>query len=402
VASGDPVAEDLSRMTLRRVASPARALLGALPVLAALGLTAAHAAPDFPITPAQRETARQVAAQGVPLADLAPDAPDRYTVKPGDTLWDISKVFLRSPWRWPELWGMNRDGVANPHLIYPGQLLVLLKRDGRATLQFGSAVGSGGVVKLSPQARGSQIDRIPVAAIPQHLIQPFLNEAVVLDTDQLDAAPRIVAGEDGHVLLGKGDLAYVRGALREQRDWRLFRKPVPLKDPENGEVLGYEAAFVGTAAYTRRGDMRAVPGRGEGLEVPATFTLTLVRQEAGNGDRLAPAVPLDDRPYAPHAPTRPVDGHVISLYGDGMSAGSNQIVAINRGQRDGLERGHVLSLLTAGRTVRDTTSADRATLQLPDERQGHLFVFQVFQRVSYALILSTDRPVQAGDRFVQP
>lgn len=401
-----PLRKTPSRMTLRRVVKPVQALTStlsvALAVTAGLGPIAAQAFPDYPITPAQRDTAQQVARQGVPLADLAPDAPDRYTVKPGDTLWDISKLFLRSPWRWPELWGMNRAEVNNPHLIYPGQLLVLVKRDGRALLQFGSAVGSGGTVKLSPRTRANEIDRLPVTAIPQHLIQPFLNEAVVLDTDQLDAAPRIVAGVDGRVLLGKGDLAYVRGTLREQRDWRLFRKPVPLKDPQTAEVLGYEAAFVGTAAYTRRGDMRALPGASEGMEVPATFTLTLVRQEAGSGDRLAPTAPQDDRPYAPHAPSKPVDGRVISLYGDGMSAGSNQIVAINRGQRDGLERGHVLSLLTAGRTVRDATSADRATLQLPDERQGYLFVFQVFQRVSYALILSTDRPVYAGDRFVQP
>jgi hypothetical protein len=385
-------------MMLRRVAKPT----WVLSIVAGLGLPVAHAFPDYPITPAQRDTARQVATQGVPLADLAPEAPDRYTVKPGDTLWDISKLFLRSPWRWPELWGMNTSQVANPHLIYPGQVLVLLRRDGRATLQFGSAVGGGGTVKLSPRARSTEIDRIPIAAIPQHLIQPFLNEAVVLDTDQLEAAPRIVAGEDNRVLLGKGDLAYVRGALQERRDWRLFRRAVPLKDPDTSEVLGYEAAFVGNAAYTRRGDTRAVPGLGEGIEVPATFTLTLVRQEAGTGDRLAPSAPRDDQPYAPHAPAKAIDGRVISLYGDGLSAGSNQIVAINRGARDGLERGHVLSLLTAGRVVRDSTSADRATLQLPDERQGYLFVFQVFQRVSYALILSTDRPVQTGDRFVQP
>lgn len=386
-------------MLLRRVATPAWVLSIVAGVAAS---PIAHAFPDYPVTPAQRETARQVASQGVALADLAPDAPDRYTVKPGDTLWDISKLFLRSPWRWPELWGMNTGQVANPHLIYPGQLLVLLRRDGRAVLQFGSSVGTGGTVKLSPRARGTDIDRIPIAAIPQHLIQPFLNEAVVLDTDQLDAAPRIVAGEDNRVLLGKGDLAYVRGPLREQRDWRLFRRAVPLKDPDTAEVLGYEAAFVGNAAYTRRGDTRVVPGVGDGVDVPATFTLTLVRQEAGTGDRLAPSVARDDRPYVPHAPSMRIDGRVISLYGDGLSAGSNQIVAINRGERDGLERGHVLSLLTAGRVVRDSTSADRAMLQLPDERQGYLFVFQVFQRVSYALILSTDRPVQAGDRFVQP
>lgn len=368
-----------------------------------LALGAAQASPDYPITTQQRGTAQQVAQAGVPLAELAPEAPERYTVKRGDTLWDISSLFLRSPWRWPELWGMNLQQITNPHLIYPGQLLVLVRRGSRAYLQLGeSNLGSSGTLKLSPRARGSAFDSEPISAIPLHLIQPFLNEAVVLDTDELNAAPRIVAGQDSRVLLGKGDLAYVRGKLLERRDWRLFRQPRPLADPESGEILGYEAAFVGTAAYTRRGDLRAVPGQKEGQEVPATFTLSSLRQEAGAGDRLAPTAAVDDRPYAPHAPRQAITGRVISLYGDGLSGGANQIVAINKGQQDGLERGHVLSLLHAGTVVRDNTSTDRALLQLPDERQGYLFVFQVFKRVSYALILSAGAPIQAGDRFVQP
>jgi len=368
-----------------------------------LGTPTAQAAPgDYPITPQQRAEAQQVAKGGVPLAELAPDAPERYTVKPGDTLWDISQIFLRSPWRWPELWGMNLQQVANPHLIYPGQMLVLVRRNGKAYLQIGESLTSGGTIKLSPYARSSKLDSEPISAIPLHLIQPFLNDAVVLDTDELDAAPRIVAGQEGRVLLGKGDLAYVRGKLLERRDWRVFRKPVPLKDPDTGELLGYEAAFVGMAAYTRRGDLRAVPGEAEGREVPATFVLSSVRQEAGAGDRLAPTAPLEEKPYAPHAPNKPVSGRVISLYGDGLSGGANFIVAINRGQQDGIERGHVLSLLQAGALVRDNTSADRAQLQLPDERQGYLFVFRVFKRVSYALILSSTLPIRAGDRFVQP
>ena len=393
-------------MTLRRATRPTPSTwstrLG-LSLAGLLALGAAQASPDYPITTQQRGTAQQVAQAGVPLAELAPDAPERYTVKRGDTLWDISSLFLRSPWRWPELWGMNLQQITNPHLIYPGQLLVLVRKGGRAYLQLGeSSLGSGGTLKLSPRARGSAFDSEPISAIPLHLIQPFLNEAVVLDTDELNAAPRIVAGQDSRVLLGKGDLAYVRGQLLERRDWRLFRQPRPLADPESGEILGYEAAFVGTAAYTRRGDLRAVPGQKEGQEVPATFTLSSVRQEAGAGDRLAPAAAVDDRPYAPHAPRQAITGRVISLYGDGLSGGANQIVAINKGQQDGLERGHVLSLLHAGTVVRDNTSADRALLQLPDERQGYLFVFQVFKRVSYALILSAGAPIQAGDRFVQP
>ena len=85
--------------------------------------------PNFPVTPQQRGTAQQVAQAGVPLSELAPDAPESHTVQRGDTLWDISRLFLRSPWRWPELWGMNLEQIRNPHLIFPGQVLVLVRKD---------------------------------------------------------------------------------------------------------------------------------------------------------------------------------------------------------------------------------------------------------------------------------
>ncbi|MEO8298437.1 MAG: LysM peptidoglycan-binding domain-containing protein [Burkholderiales bacterium] len=372
--------------------------------LCVAGLMAPAAAatfPNYPVTDAQRSTAQQVAEAGVPLSDLAPDAPDSYTIKRGDTLWDISKLFLRTPWRWPELWGMNKQDISNPHLIYPGQLLVLVKSGGRARLQFGQSLGPKGTVRLSPQARASGLDAGPLAGIPLHLIQPFLTDAVVLDTNELDSAPRIVAGLDGRVLLGRGDTAYVRGDLVERRDWRVFRQPRPLTDPETKEVLGYEAAFVGSAQYARHGAERTGPD-GERSIVPATFTLNSLRQEANIGDRLMPTPAADNVAYAPHAPAKAIAGRIISIYGEGLTAGLNQIVALNRGKRDGMERGHVFALLRAGEQLRDRTSADRATLQLPDERQGHLFVFQVFERVSYALIVATQGPVRAGDRFIQP
>ena len=176
--------------------------------------TAWSQASKLPITPEQRRVADQVASAGVPLSELAPNAPDSHTVVPGDTLWDISKLFLKSPWRWPELWGMNRDQIRNPHLIYPGQVLVLVKVDGRARLQFGQRVGGSGAddtVKLSPQMRISALDANPIPVIPLALIQPFLTDTAVFDTDVLATAPRIVAAQEGHVVLGKGDLAYARG-----------------------------------------------------------------------------------------------------------------------------------------------------------------------------------------------
>ena len=364
--------------------------LAAAPVLAA--------EPNFPITPQQRSTARQVAEAGVPLSALAPNAPDTHTVQRGDTLWDISKLFLTSPWRWPELWGMNMDQIRNPNLIFPGQVLVLEKLNGRATLRLGQAVGGepAGTVRLSPRVRAEPLENGAIASIPLNLIGPFLNEAVVFSSNELEQAPRIVATQEGRVMVSRGETAYVRGDLHGAHDFRLFREPTPLIDPDSGEVLGYEARFVGTAEYVR-------PGNESGAEiVPATFTVSSTRLEAGVGDRLSPVPQRDFTAFVPHAPLQAVNGRVVSLYGDALSAGQNQIVALNRGARDGIERGHVLALWRAGRPAVDRTGGKPTEIRLPDERDGLLFVFSVFDRVSYALILSVQDPVHAGDRFTQP
>jgi LysM domain len=391
-------------MTRRdRSASRARRIVGAVSAGAALSLAlgaSAVQAADYPITSQQRGTAAKVAQDGVPLSELSPNAPDSYTVKTRDTLWDISKLFLKSPWRWPELWGMNLDQIRNPHLIYPGQVLYLDKTGGRARLRMGQAVGAG-TDRLSPRVRSSELGANSLASIPFGLIEPFLNEAVIFQSNELEAAPRIVATQEGRVILGRGDTAYVRGDLSSGTDYRIFRQPKPLVDPTTKEVLGYEAVYVGAAEYTRQGETR-VDAAGKSEIVPATFTVTSVRQEAGVGDRLALVPAREYTNYAPHAPQGPMEGQIVSLYGDALTAGQNQIVALNRGTRDGMERGHVLALIRNGARVVDTTDASKPTLKLPDERHGLLFVFRVFDRMSYALILSVKDPVSPGDRFSQP
>ncbi|MCC7098104.1 MAG: LysM peptidoglycan-binding domain-containing protein [Rubrivivax sp.] len=384
-----------------------RAVL-ALGVAAALGApwssSAWAAAGDFPITQQQRTTANEVAQAGVPLSDLAANAPESHTVQRGDTLWDISKLFLKSPWRWPQLWGMNLDQIRNPHLIYPGQVLVLVKEGGRARLKLAQDGPSapGGTVKLSPRVRAELLPNGAIAAIPLHLIGPFLNEAVVFDNDALARAPRIVATQENRVIVSRGETAYVRGDLGGARDFRLFREPRPLLDPQTREVLGFEATYVGSAEFVRDGGI--VPGADgkEAAVVPATFTITSTRLEAGVGDRLSPVPPSELAAYAPHPPSGSVEGRIISVYGEAVRAGQNQIVALNRGARDGMERGHVLALWRAGRAAIDSTDEKRTVLRLPDERHGLLFVFRVFDRVSYALIISVQEPVGVGDRFTQP
>lgn len=376
------------------------ASLGVLAAAAALAAPAL-AAGNYPITPKQRATAQEVAQSGVPLSELAPNAPDSHTVVRGDTLWGISKMFLRSPWRWPELWGMNLDQIRNPHLIYPGQVLVLDKTGGRARLRLAQGTPPENTVRLSPHVRSEPLAAGGIPSIPLHLIAPFLNEAVVFDNDALAAAPRIVATQEGRVLVSRGDTAYVRGDLGKLREYRVFRTPKPLLDPVTKEVLGYEAVYLGSAEYVRPGESRTRED-GKPEIIPATFTVTGIKQEIGVGDRLAPVPPRDYSNYVPHAPKADVDGRIVSIYGEGFSAGQNQIVALNRGQRDGMERGHVLALWREGADTIDRTDDQRTAIKLPDERNGLLFVFSVFDRVSYALILQVKDPVRPGDRFTQP
>jgi hypothetical protein len=355
---------------------------------------------DYPITSQQRSTAQRVAQDGVALSELAPNAPDSYTVKRRDTLWDISKLFLKTPWRWPELWGMNLDQIRNPHLIYPGQVLLLDRSGGRARLRVGQALGDGSV-KLSPRVRSSELSEDALSSIPFGLIEPFLNEAVIFQRNELESAPRIVATQEGRVILGRGDTAYVRGDLPGGNEYRIFREPKPLLDPTTHELLGYEAAYVGTAELMHQGETR-VDASGKSEIVPATFKVSSVRQEAGVGDRLAQVPAREYTNYAPHAPQGRMEGQIVSLYGDALTAGQNQIVALNRGAADGMERGHVLALIRTGARVVDPTDPSRPIIKLPDERHGLLFVFKVFDRMSYALILSVKEPVKPGDRFSQP
>ena len=299
-----------------------------------LSVPAVAADPSFPVTPQQRSTAQQVAQTGVPLAELAPGAPDAHTVQSGDTLWDISKLFLKSPWRWPELWGMNLDQVRNPHLIFPGQVLVLEKSGDRARLRVAQAGSgtAGGTVRLSPRVRSNVLDSGAIGSIPLHLIGPFLTEAVIFSDDELSRAPRIVGAQEGFVAMSQGQLAYVVGEVAPASGYRLFREPQPLHDFDTHELLGYEARYVGTADFVRPG-ASSVDASGRPVVVPATVSIQSVRMEASIGDRLASLPTRDLDAYAPHHPNAPMAGRVLQIYGDALSAGQNQIVALNRGAR---------------------------------------------------------------------
>jgi LysM domain len=362
-------------------------------------------------------------APSAPLT-IKPDAPDRYTVVPGDTLWGISQRYTDSPWRWPELWNFNREQIRNPHLIYPGYVIVLDRERGRLTIGGadrapapttpgadpaqtpptapgttpGTTPGAAasGTVKLAPRVRAESLAKQEIPSIPPSIIEPFLSRPLVIEADGLDKGPTIIATQSDRVLLSTGNAAYVRGIGKSKDDvWYVYRKGNALVDPDTNQTLAYEAVYLGTAQVTRPGE-------------PATVTLTDTVIEVGAGDKLVAAGRPQAVNYAPRAPSSQIKGRVMAIYG-GVGkvgeAGPQQVISINRGKADGVEVGHVLALYTLGGTVRDTTRNQDdpdARIKLPDERAGLAFVFRVFDRISYALIMQITRPVAPLDVVQTP
>jgi hypothetical protein len=395
--------------TTRTIAACAALIVGG-------GLALTAPAQNFPITPAQRSTAQQVASAGVPLSELAPDAPDSYTVKSGDTLWHISGKFLKSPWRWPELWGMNMEEVRNPHLIYPGQTLYLEKINGLARLRVGQPGDGIETVRVSPRMRSSGLADHAIPALPPHIIEPFLNEAIIVGAGELDMTPRIVGAPEERVLITRGDRAYARGRdglplvesePRSNDSYRIFRNATPLKHPVTEAVLGYEARYLGAAELVRGESVQPVlvaNGRTQPTVVPASLRITRAKEEIRVGDRLLPEPARAMGSYVPRAPASPVDGRIVSVYGDAVSlVGQSQVVVVSLGAADGIETGHVLGIQRSGRRVDDrTVMSERAQIQLPDERNGFAMVFRTFDRLSYALVLDVEDVVSIGDRVINP
>ena len=396
-----------------------RTALGALTTLAGAVLVALPAqAQNYPVTSTQRATAKQVSERGIPLAELAPSAPDVYVVKRGDTLWGISGMYLKRPWRWPELWGMNLASIPNPHLIYPGQTLYLDKDGAYARLRTtppGTVEAENQTVRVSPRTRSDSLSDSALPTLKPHLIEPFLVEPLVVEAQELERAPRIVATTEERVLMASGDRAYARGdassPLRaeagEPRFYRVFRDAVAMKDPLSGEILGYEAQYLGKAELIRGEMFEDIPnGKGGYVAeyVPATVTLSGTKEEIRAGDRLLPAPARVFTSFTPRAPQLEVEARVVSIYGSFSAAfaAQNQVVAINKGSLDGVEPGHVLTLMTKGDRIKDSTGGYKTTIKLPSEVNGTAMVFRTFDRVSYALLLEIREGVRVGDRLVNP
>lgn len=381
------------------------------------------------------------------LADtlkLLDNAPDSYVVVKGDTLWDISGRFLKDPWRWPQIWNLNRAEIKNPHWIYPGDLIVLDRsgKEPRLSLVRGGKNGMR-TVKLSPGVRAADIGGGAIQSIPIRVIHPFLSQPRVVPEGAFDDAPFILGSNTERVVLAAGDDAFATGGKDGVTRWNVLRPGKALKDPETGEVLGYEVEYLGDARTLVAG-------------APQKIRITQSAQEILPRDKLVEADDSTTFEYLPHAPEGKINGRIISAYGGLTDSGRYQTVVINRGSRDGLEPGHVLSVFREGQAVTltrdekdrmtwvnektagvpdgdawlyndvrclkengkatydqaaDVRSAFRSTcltnhsdraVKLPDARSGLVMVYRVYDRVSYALIMQSDGPVYLLDTVRNP
>jgi hypothetical protein len=317
---------------------------------------------------------------------VAPDAPSSYVVQPGDTLWDISAKFLTDPWYWPEIWHINPQ-VANPHLIYPGDTLALTWVEGQPRV----ALASGGPMRLSPSVRMNPLTDA-IRAIPYKRVAAFMSRPTVLSAEQVKSAPYVAYGRDDRLISAVGNDIYVRRLSNSQvgNRYSIYHVADELKDPDDGDVLGYQGIFAGEADVKRISD-------------PSTLLVINSAREMLEGDILLPLAGDPQMDFLPRAPKTKVDGQVMSVTDERTVVAQSDVIVINRGTRHGLEPGHVLEIWQAGEKVRDTTDhAVSRSMETPEVRIGFFMVFKSFDRLSYGLALESEREIYVGDMVRSP
>jgi len=325
--------------------------------------------------------------------EIRSDAPERHVVVKGDTLWDISATFFQDPWKWPQIWGLNKDTIKDPHWIYPGDIIYLDRINGTLRVNnagsgsYGNSTsGNSKIIKLSPYIRFEDSEHTAVPSISAKAIAPFLTRPLVIEKDTLKDAATLIGAREGRVLLSFGDTGFAIDLPTDQgKKWQIYRPGKTFIDPETEEALGIEAIYLGNAEVTAFADV-------------STVTITKSVQEIRAGDRLIAAADEQVGNHLPRAPEMDIAAQIISVEGGVSQAGQNTVITLNKGARDGVESGHVLALYHKGEDIK---SAGK-TYTLPDQRYGLVFVFRVFEKVSYALVMETQLPAQLLDRAVNP
>ncbi|MDH5600055.1 MAG: LysM peptidoglycan-binding domain-containing protein [Gammaproteobacteria bacterium] len=399
-----------NKMTGLRLAS---FLLPALMVLGSISLSGCGSSKPAVQQEPMSQPEEPMETQEVEVQEEVPvvthDYPERYVVVKGDTLWDISKRFLKDPWRWPSVWHIN-PGIRNPHLIYPGDVIVMYIIDGKPyiTLDGQAGVRPGSqptqklppeikpglkVVKLSPTARTSGIHKA-ISTIPMAAIRPFLDRPRSVTEDELEDAPYIVSSYEEHLISGTGNRIYARNLENPISAYNVVRPGKPYIDPESGDTLGYEAIYLA--------DARLVKVDEEGSK-PATLVVTRALREVLNNDVL---IPYEEREemfqFTPRSPETDVKGQIMDVFNGVSQIGQHMVVVLNRGEDDGLAPGHVLAVMQKGARVYDSKAWLFSSVDLPDERAGIMMVFKTYKKMSYALIMEANRAMHVNDRFQKP
>lgn len=322
-------------------------------------------------------------------AQLKQNPPQKYYVKNGDTLWDISQLFLENPWAWPEIWHINNQ-VTNPHLIYPGDEISLVYIDEEPKITVTKRDPGIKTLKLSPEKRAYQISST-IPTIPLEAIESFLTHTRVVDKNTLQEAPYIIAADEKRIVIGKGDIMYAMGDWTSaQKAYGIYRPGDAYIDPVTQELLGYEARDIGMANYIRDED-----------EV-ATFRISRAEQEIRAYDRLLPTETIQvEANFYPKTSKNDIKGQIIRVFSGVKNIGQYDVVVINKGSREGLEKGDVFAIFRTGATVRDKEANDQK-VKLPDERSGMLMVFRTHEKVSLALVLNAKNVLSLGDRIARP
>jgi LysM repeat protein len=346
--------------------------------------------PDASAPASTAPTTAPLAQQTVPAErplqppSVREEAPLRYVVKPGDTLWDISKRYLLEPWQWPEIWYVN-DQVANPHLIFPGDVLTLVWRDGRPVVAREEMLD---VDYLSPRVRELPLEAA-IPTIPLEAIRDFLRRSRIVSAEDLRRAPYVLGFADPHLIVGAGSEVYVRNLPKEERyQYDAVRVGERYVDPDSGEALGWEAVPVADMEVRRYGE-------------PATMLVARSYRETRAGDRLLePEADSFTANFYPRPAHPALAGRIISVF-DGVSQiGQYQVVTLSRGADDGLEAGHVLDVFQSGRRTRDPYTGRQVTL--PEIQAGTVMVFKAEPRVSFALVVDAQREIHRYDRVRGP
>ena len=343
---------------------------------------------------------------------LKPDHPERYTVVKGDTLWDISARFLKSPWHWPKIWKIN-DRIKNPHLIYPGDVVLLSMVDGKPVLTVlrketvtapglpslsetakarepaaGPTPTDERTVKLGPQVHSEALDAA-IPTIPPNAILPFLTRPLVVGEDELEEAGYITTGLDDRIALGNGSQFYARKLKDDDPEYyQIVRLGKPIHHPDTGELLAYEAVYLGNAHRLEIGD-------------PSKLVVTEVKQEIIPTDRLVEAPKKVSLPYYyPRAPKTQVEGRIVSALNAVDEIGPLTVVGITLGTREGIEEGHVLRVMRHAGKHKDPVTRER--YKLPDEESALVMVFRTYEKMSYALVMTATQPVHMLDAVITP